>query len=146
MKYLEFIQNEETQLVEMIRFKKGAAERFFIKMGVAANYDKCVELMSSLYAEVFYAAVELTEGELLMMAEINGRSYEIHNHLFTAYLVSLVYNTQYWEILLDVIATLRNYPDGGFSVTFRNLYEKLTKEPIENFVKEVQIVNPGYEL
>lgn len=147
MKYLEFVKNEETQMVENIRFSKKSAKRFFNEME-AANYGGRVALITSLCVEVITYTVEnLKEGEKIKMVEINDRLYEMHNHMFSAYLVRLFYNTQYWDILVDAIEFLSKIEvDFVFKVTFYNLFIKLTEEPIDNFVEEVQLVNPSYRV
>lgn len=144
MKYLEFIYCEETQMVELIQIRDDALLTFYYQT-VTANYGGRVALISSLYSEVFTTIKNLKVSKKLKIAEFNGRIYEMQTHMFTSYLVRIFYNTQYWDNLVDAIEFCSKIePNCVFKITLSNLHEKLTKEPIENFVKEVQIVNPEY--
>lgn len=144
MNYLEFIKNEESQVVEAIVFREDAVESFFTKMEEADDGD-CFELINSLYFEVMYYLNE--EGVNFTMVRLNGTDYEMHLHMFTTYLVRMFYNSQYYENLLSVLEFYSDLElpfEHCFTTTLSNLFRKLTEEPMENFVKEVQIVCPGY--
>lgn len=154
MNYLEFAKNEETQLVEAIQFRDDALKPFFTKMEEADDVE-CLKLIHSLYIEVIDHINE--ESGNFRMVQLNGAYYEMHFHMFTTYLVRLFYESQYWEILLNALDFFMHCGDfdrrsgildveDWFKMTFFNILRKLTEEPIENFVKEVQIVCPGYTL
>ena len=156
MEYMEMIKNNFTGMVEIIRFRKDSVERFFTNMEVADCGGR-IDLIYSLYNEVilnligdldeYYRKVE-NEDEIdcFTAVKINGNWYEMHIHMLTAYLVSLFYNTQYWECFLVSLELLDTFPEPLIWATKYNLSQKLTEEPIENFVKEVQIVNPEYSV
>lgn len=150
------IKNNFTGMVEIIRFRKDSVERFFNDMEAADNEER-VELINSLYHDVivdligdfdeYYKKIE-NEDEIdcFTYVKINGEWYEMHIHMLTAYLVCLFYNTQYWECFLDALSTWPAIPEPLIWSTKSELHKKLTEEPIENFIKEVQIVNPEYSV
>lgn len=148
MNYLEFVENEETQMVEIIRFREDAIESFFAKMEEPDDFEY-LNLIQSLYFEV----IEYLEEEpgRIRMVILNGTSYEMHLHMFTSYLVKIFYNSQVYDAILKILCLYNNFNtlpfvEKRFTPTLSTLFRKLTKEPIENFVKEVQIVNPQYTL
>lgn len=155
MNYLEFVKNEKTQMVEAIRFRDDdAVESFFTKMEEADDVE-CLKLIHSLYIEVIDYINE--EGGNFRKVQLNGAYYEMHFHMFTTYLVSMFYESQYWENLLNAFDFFMYCGDfdrrsgildveDWFKITFFNILRKLIDEPIEKFVKEVQIVCPGYTL
>lgn len=149
------IKNNFTGMTEIIRFRKDSVERFFQYME-SAKHGERVLLITSLYQEVihnligdladYYEKVD-NEDEIdcFTAVKINGNLYEMHFHMLTAYLVSLFHNTQYWGCFLDALS-FPAIPEPIIWVTISNLHRKLTEEPIENFIKEVQIVNPEYSV
>jgi hypothetical protein len=156
MEYMEMIKNNFTGMTEIIRFRKDSVERFFTNMEAADNEER-VELINSLYNDVivdligdfdeYYKKIE-NEDEIDCFTDvkINGKWYDMHTHMLTAYLVCLFYNTQYWGCFLEALSCWPAIPEPLIWSTRTELHEKLTKEPIENFIKEVQIVNPEYSI